>query len=363
VTRLRELQRAGVSVWLDMLSRDLLDSGDFGRLVERGVTGATSNPTIFAKAITGSAAYDRQLAQLAAQGTRDTRELFFALALDDVRAAATALRPVYDLTGGMDGFVSFECTPDVAEDTSATIAQAWQLWITLNLPNVMIKIPATAAGVPAVEELTARGVNVNVTLLFAVQRYREVIDAYLNGLERRVARSEPLHPASVASFFISRIDTAVDAQLPSGSPMRGRVALANARRAYLLHQDQFTSARWQPLAERGARDQRPLWASTGTKDHAYSDVRYVEGLIADGVVNTMPLETLEAFDDHGDPGALSLDAQPDSDDDTEDRALRAAGIDLDRITEVLERDGVSAFTRSYDELTACIQDKLQFLTR
>jgi transaldolase len=363
VTRLRQLQRAGVSVWLDMLSRDLLDSGDFDRLVERGVTGATSNPTIFATAITGSAAYDRQLAGLAAEGVRDSRELFFTLALDDVRAAAAALRPVFDQTQGRDGFVSFECTPDVADDTMATIAQAWRLWTTLDLPNVMIKLPATAAGVPAIEELTARGVNVNVTLLFAVRRYRQVIDAYLKGLERRATRGEPLQPASVASFFISRVDTAVDSQLPSDSPLRGTVALANARRAYLLHQEQFTSARWQALARRGARHQRPLWASTGTKNPSYSDVRYVDGLIAEGVVNTMPLETLEAFEDHGDPGALPLDAQPSTDDETDDRALRAAGVDLDRITAVLEREGVSAFTRSYDELTACIEDRLHVLTR
>ncbi len=363
MTRLRELQRAGVSVWLDMLSRDLLDSGDFGRLIGRGVTGATSNPTIFAKAITGSAAYDRQLARLAAQGIRDSRELFFTLALDDVRAAAAALRPVYDLTRGQDGFVSFECTPDVADDTTATIAQAWQLWTRLNLPNVMIKVPATAAGVPAIEELTARGVNVNVTLLFAVRRYREVIDAYLRGLERRVAHDEPLRLASVASFFISRIDTAVDAQLSSGSPLRGTVALANARRAYRLHQELFHSTRWQPLAERGARNQRPLWASTGTKNPAYSDVRYIEGLIADGVVNTMPLETLEAFDDHGDPYALPLDSQVSAGDHTDERVLRIAGVDLDRITDDLERDGVSAFARSYDELAACIEDKLRVPTR
>jgi transaldolase len=346
VTRLRELQQAGVSIWLDMLSRDLLDSGDFGRLIERGVTGATSNPTIFAKAITGSDAYDAQLARLAAQGVRDPRELFFALALDDVSAAADALHEVYARSQGRDGFVSFECTPDVADDTAATIAQAVQLWTRLSRPNVMIKVPATAAGIPAIAELIARGVNVNITLLFALHRYDQVIDAYVSGLEHRVAHGNPRdHVASVASFFVSRVDTAVDAHLADDSPLRGTAAIANARRAYRLHQDRFGGARWQPLAERGARVQRPLWASTGTKDPAYSDVRYIDELIGTDVVNTMPLATLEAFDDHGHPHVRPLGV----DDSTEDDAL--------------EHDGVAAFSRSYDELTACIHDKTKVLTR
>jgi len=362
MTRLRQLQQAGVSIWLDTLSRDLLDSGDFRRLAERGVTGATSNPTIFAKAITGSAAYDRQLAQLVADGMREPRELFFAIALDDIRAAAAVLRPVYDRTQGRDGFVSFECTPDVADDTASTIKQAWELWTRLNLPNVMIKVPATPAGIPAIEELTARGVNVNITLLFALRRYGQVMDAYLSGLEQRVTQGEPLdRVASVASFFVSRIDTVADLQLAADSPLRGTIATANARRTYRLYQQRFSSPRWQRLADRGARKQRPLWASTGTKDPAYSDVRYVEGLIADGVVNTMPLATLEAFDDHGDPRLRPLGDDAEADAGVE--VLPAAGIDLDAITDDLERDGVAKFARSYTELTACIKDKLQVLTR
>jgi transaldolase len=363
MTRLQGLQQAGVSIWLDTLSRDLLDSGDFRRLVERGVTGATSNPTIFAKAITGSDAYDRQLAQLVTGGIREPRELFFALALDDIRAAAAILRAVHERTQGRDGFVSFECTPDVANDTEATIEQAWDLWTRLDLPNVMIKVPATSAGIPAIEELTARGVNVNITLLFALRRYQQVIDAYFSGLERRITLGEPLdRVASVASFFVSRIDTIADTRLAGDSPLRGTVATANARRAYRLYQHRFSSTRWQPLADRGAREQRPLWASTGTKDPAYSDVRYVEGLIGDGVVNTMPLATLEAFDDHGDPRLRKL-GDDTSADDAGDEVLRAAGIDLDQITDDLERDGVAAFARSYDELTACIEGKLRVLTR
>jgi transaldolase len=217
MTRLHELQQAGVSIWLDTLSRDLLRSGSFARLVDRGVTGATSNPTIFADAITGSDSYDEQLAELARGGVADPRELFFALALDDVRAAAACLRPVYDRTHGEDGFVSFECTPDVADDTAATIEQASDLWNRLTLPNVMIKVPATPAGIPAIEELTARGVNVNVTLLFAVERYDQVIGAYMSGLERRAARGDRIDGiASVASFFVSRIDAKADAELPPG---------------------------------------------------------------------------------------------------------------------------------------------------
>src|SRR5436309_15316825 len=218
MNRLKQLQDAGVSIWLDTLSRDLLDSGDFQRLVDRGVTGATSNPTIFAKAITGSDAYDDQLREAHGRGIEDPKELFFELGLDDIRAAAGHLRPVYDHTGGGDGFVSFECTPDLADDAGATIEQAQDLWDRLSLPNVMIKVPATEAGLTAIEELTARGVNVNVTLLFSVERYEQVIDAYIAGLERRVSRGQPVNAiASVASFFVSRVDTKADHLLPADS--------------------------------------------------------------------------------------------------------------------------------------------------
>jgi transaldolase len=359
MTRLRQLQHTGVSIWLDTLSRELLDSGRFAQLVGRGVTGATSNPTIFAQAITGSSAYDRQLRDLARRGIRDPRELFFALALDDVRAAARLLRPAYDRTRGRDGFVSFEVTPDVADDTSATIDQAWDLWTRLHLPNVMIKVPAVPAGIPAIEELTARGVNVNVTLLFAVGRYQQVIDAYMSGLQRRAERKEPLdHIASVASFFVSRVDTKADAELPPDSPLRGTVAVTNARLAYRLHQENFAGARWEQLADRGAHDQRPLWASTGTKDARYSDVLYVERLIAPGVVNTMPIATLEAFDHHGDPQSPPIDIE-DADDDQAITALHASGLDLDRLTTSLEREGVESFARSYDQLLACIDERIR----
>jgi transaldolase len=364
MNRLQALRDAGVSIWLDTLSRELLDSGHFARLIaDYAVTGATSNPTIFAKAIRGSDRYDDQLRAAVVSGVRDPQELFFELALEDVRRAADLLRPTFEAGGGGDGFVSFECTPDLADDTQATIAQALELWGRLGRPNVMIKVPATAAGVPAIEELTARGVNVNVTLLFSVARYEQVIDAYMRGLERRVASGEPVRAiASVASFFVSRVDAKVDQLLPADSSLRGRVAIANARFAYARYLDRFSEDpclaedRWLALREAGARPQRPLWASTGTKNPAYSDVLYVEKLIAPDVVNTMPEATLQAFADHGGVGqAVSIAGQAGA----MLRRARAAGIDLDAVTAELEREGVRSFRDSYRELLGCIEAKLR----
>jgi transaldolase len=262
--RLERLREAGVSIWLDTLSRELLESGEFGELVrDYHVSGATSNPTIFAKAITGSARYDEQLRSLGSNGSPDARELFFAIALDDVRAAAAILRPVHERTGGGDGFVSFECTPDLADDGEGTIAQALYLWRRLALPNTLIKVPATAAGVAAIEELTARGVNVNVTLLFSVERYEQVIEAYLRGLEQRVQAGRSLAGIrSVASFFVSRVDAKADARLPADSPFRGHVGIANAQAAYDRYRAAFSGERWQRLLDLGAAPQRPLWASS-----------------------------------------------------------------------------------------------------
>jgi transaldolase len=356
--RVQRLRQAGVSIWLDTLSRELLETGEFERLIDDlGITGATSNPTIFAKAITGSDRYDDQLRDLAQAGTTDPQALFFALGLDDIRGAADLLAPVYEQSGGSDGFVSFECTPDLADDTEATVEQALDLWRRLDRPNVMIKVPATAAGVRAIEDLTAHGVNVNVTLLFSVERYEEVIDAYLRGLERRTKRGQPLERiASVASFFVSRVDTKADHELAPDSPLRGRLAIANAQRAYGRYLERFGDERWRALEANGARAQRPLWASTGTKDPAYSDVLYVERLIAPGVVNTMPEKTLHAFADHGNvERALDTDLR-----DTE-RTLGQAqqmGVNLQEITAALEREGVQSFCDSYDELLACIESKL-----
>jgi transaldolase len=359
MNRLRTLHDAGVSIWLDTLSRELLESGAFATLVEEyAVTGATSNPTIFANAIAGSDRYDEQLRSLSAAGVTDTRELFFAIALDDVRAAAAILRPVYERSGGSDGFVSFECTPDVADDADATVDQALDLWERLDLPNVLIKVPATQAGVRATEELTAAGVNVNVTLLFSVRRYEEIIEAYLRGLERRVRAGDPLEGiSSVASFFVSRVDARVDGALAHESALRGRVAIANAKVAYARYLSRFAGQRWQALRDAGAAPQRPLWASTGTKDPRLPDLLYVEQLIAPGVINTMPEKTLRAFADHGVvPGALSRDTRA-----AEETLRRAheAGVDLDRITAGLERDGVRSFCDSYDQVLECIERKVR----
>jgi transaldolase len=354
---LQRLHDAGVSIWLDTLSRELLDSGEFAELIrDWSVTGATSNPTIFAKAITGSDRYDHQLRELVAGGKRDPQELFFSLALDDVRAAARLLRPAYEDSGGDDGFISFECTPDLADDTEATIAQATSLWRRLGQPNVMIKVPGTAAGVPAIEELTRRGLNINVTLLFSVERYQEVADAYLRGLTARADAGEPLGTiASAASFFLSRIDAKADPMLAEDSPLRGRIAIASARVAYQRYLAAFSGPAWERLRQLGARAQRPLWASTGTKNPGYSDVRYVAELIGPGVINTMPDHTLHAFGDHG-TVARTLDAEPGDAERT--LAAAAAEIDLAALTAQLEREGVSSFCDSYHQLLGCIERKL-----
>jgi transaldolase len=327
MNRLEGLHEAGVSIWLDTLSRELLDGGEFARLIaDCAVTGATSNPTIFAKAITGSESYDEQL------------------------------RAAYDESEGRDGFISFECTPDLADDTQATIEQATELWARIDRANVMIKVPATEAGIPAIEELTARGVNVNITLLFSLARYEQVIDAYIAGLERRLAAGMRVDGiSSVASFFVSRVDAKADPLLPAGSDLRGRVAIANAHLAYARYRERFADQRWLGLREAGAGRQRPLWASTGTKDPTYSDVLYVEELIAPEVISTMPEATLRAFADHGNVGrALSVDAEA-----AAERLVRAGddGIDLAAITTELEREGVRSFCDSYHQLLHCIEAK------
>ena len=321
------------------------------------MTGATSNPTIFAKAITGSDLYDEQLRHLAAAGERDPQALFFSLALDDVRDAARLLRPEHDRSGGRDGFISFECTPDLADDTEATIAQADDLWRRLSEPNVMIKVPGTEAGLPAIEELTRRGININITLLFSIDRYEQVIDAYIRGLDARAQAGEPIGDiASVASFFLSRIDAKVDPRLPEGSPLRGTVALASARVAYQRYLEKFAGERWERLEALGANRQRPLWASTGTKNPDYSDILYVSELIGPDVINTMPDATLRAFADHG-TVSRSLDADPEAAERTLAHA-KTAGIDLAAITTELEREGVRAFCDSYHQLLTCITSKL-----
>ena len=355
MNRLRALHDAGVSIWLDTIRRKLVASDEFRRMIdEEAVTGVTSNPSIFEKAISGSTDYDEHIRQLLEAGTEDAMDLFLALGLEDIRLAADALRPAFDSSDGRDGFGSFEVTPDLA---AATIAQATGLWKRLARPNVMIKVPATEAGVVAIEELTARGVNINVTLLFSLARYEQAIDAYVTGLERRVAVGEPVDTiASVASFFVSRVDAKADAVLPMPSSLRGRVAIANARLAYKRYRERFTDERWLALRDAGARPQRPLWASTATKDPSYSDVLYVEELIAPDVINTMPESTLHALVDHGEFRGDTVrggyvDAHKVLDD------LAGLGIDYDDVVRVLEEEGVQKFIDSFTELLDGVRSK------
>jgi transaldolase/glucose-6-phosphate isomerase len=361
MNRLQELHDAGVSIWLDVIRRNLLTTGAFRRMVaEDAVTGVTSNPTIFEKAISGSTDYDDTIRRMLDEGLSESREIFLALAIEDIQMAADELRRAHEASGGADGLGSFEVTPDLAHDTQGTIAQARELWRRLSRPNVMIKVPGTAEGIPAIRELTADGVNVNVTLLFSVERYREAAEAYLDGLERRLDAGEPIDQAvSVASFFVSRVDTAVDRLLPEVSPLRGTVAVANARRAYRLFQELFAGDRWARLAAAGAHVQRPLWASTGTKNPAYSDVLYVEELIAPETVNTMPESTLLAFRDHG---RVRPTIEPSLDEaDNVLAAVAAAGVDMADVTAALLDEGVRAFEDSYEKLTAVIEEKIESL--
>ena len=355
---LQQLRAAGQSIWLDFLRRGLIAGGALERWIrEDGVGGVTSNPSIFGKAIAGSADYDDAIRAIAGKGPREPIDVFYDLALTDIQMAADVFRPLYDATEGKDGFVSFELEPKLAHDTAGSIAKAGELFGELAKPNVMIKVPGTAEGVAAVEELTAAGVNVNITLLFSPLRHEQVALAYLRGLERRLDAGDPLGGvASVASFFVSRVDTAVDALLPDDSLLRGKVAIANAKVAYRRFREIFSGERWERVAAAGAGVQRPLWASTGTKNPAYSDVVYVEELVGPDTVNTMPQATLDAFRDHGTvrPAAVAERIE-------EAEALLAslpeAGIDLPAIAATLVEDGIGAFEADLAKLLSVIEDK------
>jgi transaldolase len=359
MNRLRALHEAGQSTWLDFLRRGLITGGGLARLIgEDGVTGVTSNPTIFARAIGESSDYDEAIGRIASQGTTNPIDIFYDLALHDVRMAADLFRPAYEQSRGTDGFVSFELEARLAHDAQRSIAVAHELVERIGRPNVMIKVPGTGESVQVVEELTAAGVNVNITLLFSVEMYEEVALAYLAGLERRLAAGDALDGvASVASFFVSRIDTVVDALVPDGSPLQGRVAIANAKRAYQHFLRLFSGERWLRLAEAGARVQRPLWASTGTKNPAYSDVLYVEELVGGDTVNTMPEATLDAFRAHGRvrPGAVR---QGIDEADATLTQLAEQGIALETITAQLLEDGLAAFDADLAKVTRTIESKL-----
>ena len=359
MNRLQRLHEAGVSIWLDTIRRNLVASGQFDRMIaEDAVTGVTSNPSIFEKAISGSTDYDVAVRELLAEGVEDPMDLFLAMGLEDIRLAADALRPAFERSGGGDGFASFEVTPDLARNTAGTVAQAKELWARLDRPNVMIKVPGTEEGIPAIEELTAAGINVNVTLLFAVGRHEHAALAYIAGLERRLDAGQPIAGiSSVASFFVSRVDTAVDRRLPAESALRGKVAVANARRAYRRFGELFSGSRWERLVAEGGRVQRPLWASTGTKDPAYSDVLYVEELVAPRTVNTMPETTLLAFKDHGEVRP-SIESNLGEAEQVLSEA-EAAGVDLAEVTEQLLDEGITTFSEAYQKLIAVIEGKVQ----
>jgi transaldolase len=356
LVRLGEL---GQSPWYDYITRDLVTSGELARLIaDDGLRGMTSNPTIFEKAIAGSRLYDEEIRALTDQG-RSAQEIFEHLAVADVRAACDVFRPVYEAQAGGDGLVSLEVSPALAHDTAGTIHEAERLWQAVDRPNAMIKIPGTAEGLPAVTHCIAAGISVNVTLLFSVERYAEVIDAFLEGLDRRLAAGLSLTPmASVASFFVSRVDGKVDPLLDRlGDPakLRGRIAIANACAAYRLFEWSLGTPRWERLARAGARPQRPLWASTSTKDPRYADVHYVEALVAPRTVNTLPPETFAAYRDHGRPTVRIHEGVAET--PALLRLLAELGVDLPAITRELEADGVAKFSASYASLLAGIEAK------
>ena len=356
--RLQALNEAGVSIWLDDLSRERIETGNLAEMVAQGkIVGVTTNPTIFASALSKGEKYEPQVAELRAAGA-SVDEAVFALTTKDVRDACDVLRPVYDATGGVDGRVSIEVEPGLAKDTDGTVAMAERLWNEIDRPNLMVKIPATREGLPAIAAAIAKGISVNVTLIFSLERYRGVMDAYLYGLEQAAAEDRDLSTIhSVASFFISRVDAEVDARLPQDSPLRGKAALANAWLAYAAYQEVFSSDRARELLARGANPQRPLWASTGVKDPAYPDTLYVSELVVSGTVNTMPEKTLEAFADHGELHGDTVtgrgaEAQQVIDD------LAAQGISYDEVVEKLEVEGLQKFDDSWAELLQTVQAEL-----
>jgi transaldolase/glucose-6-phosphate isomerase len=364
------LKELGQSVWLDTLSRKLINSGELKRLIDGdGLSGITSNPTIFQKAISGSDEYDLSLQRMLDRGIRNEKELFLGLAFEDISTAADMLRPTYQATGGRDGFVSIEVSPDLAYDTGATIAEARRLFSTLNRKNVLVKVPGTKQGLPAIEQLTSEGVNVNVTLLFSVERYEEVIEAYFRGLEQRVSKGQPIHEiTSVASFFVSRVDTLTDKLLETRlssvtskvekeqiASLFGKAAVANAKIAYKKYKNIFSGKRFLTLKEKGGRIQRILWGSTGTKNPKYSDIKYVEELIAADSINTLPETTLAAFKDHGQAKITISDHLEEA--ERVFPELKSVGIEIHDVTEQLEHEGVKLFSDSFFALLKEIAQK------
>jgi transaldolase len=364
---LLDLQALGQSIWIDFIRREMISSGELKRLIEEdGVSGVTSNPSIFEKAIMESDDYDESIRALIIKG-KTSAEIYQSLTIKDIQGVADLLLPTYQRTEGRDGFVSLEVSPALAHDTAGTIAEARQLWSLVDRPNAMIKVPATQEGLPAIQQLTGEGINVNITLLFGLPRYRDIVDAYLGGLEMLAAQGKPLQRvASVASFFLSRIDTLIDPlldkmikadhpQAPIAARLQGQIAIASAKVAYQMYKEMFSSDRFIKLADKGARTQRLLWASTSTKNPAYSDTKYVEALIGPDTINTVPIETLNAYRDHGHP-EQSLD-QNISEAYHHLNKLAAVGIDLNAVTQQLEDEGVEKFIAAADRLMAALEEK------
>ena len=364
MTKLEELHAAGQSVWLDFISRGMLEAGELDDLVERGLRGLTSNPSIFQKAIGQSDDYDDDLASLLNDAPADDiNGIYERLVIGDIQAAADALRSVYDSSNGTDGFVSLEVSPLLASDTQATIDEARKLWKLVDRPNLMIKVPATPEGIPAIESLIADGINVNVTLMFSMDHYEAVATAYLRGISQT---ADPSKVASVASFFVSRVDGKVDAALESvgtdeALELRGKIAVDNSKAVYKRYQELFEGEAFADLANRGARPQRVLWASTSTKNPDYSDVLYVDELVGPNTVNTLPPATLEAFEDHGTVDASAITNDLDASLSRLER-LGAVGVDLDAITDELQTEGVESFSQAFEDLMSTLENKVEKLS-
>ncbi|GAB1719331.1 MAG: transaldolase [Nitrosospira sp.] len=362
---LEQVLKCGQSIWLDSISRDLINSGELQRLVDEDhLRGLTSNPTIFEQAIAHGNSYDDTLRQsLSANSEQTDKSLFETIAIEDIRMAADVFRPVYDEAGGVDGFVSLEVSPYLAHDTKGSIAEARRLWKAVQRPNLMIKIPATPEGIPAIEQLISEGINVNITLMFSLHHYATVARAYIDGLNRYTPSGGSGNwPVSVASFFVSRIDTAVDKLLEKigtaeALGLRGKIGIANAKLAYHRFREIFHGNQFAPLLSKGAHIQRPLWGSTGTKNSAYSDVLYIEQLIGPESINTVPPKTLAAFRDHGQARETIMENVAQAEADI--ARLKHLSIDLDAITVQLQDDGVDSFIKSYDSLLASIRAKRQ----
>jgi len=357
--RVKRIHDFGQSIWLDFIDRKIMNTGELDKLInEDGIRGITSNPAIFEKAISSSSDYDEDIKSFSKE-KQNNEELFYALAIKDIQRAADMLLPVYnEEVKGADGYVSLEVSPLLAKDTEGTIKQARELWKQVDRKNVMIKIPGTAEGLAAIRKCTGEGININVTLLFGLERYEEVTDAYISGLEDRVAANQPINEiASVASFFLSRIDVLIDPILASKnlSALKGEVAIASAKKAYEIYKRVFSSERFRKLEQKGAKPQRVLWASTGSKDPSFSDVKYIEALIGPDTVNTVPMETIEAYRDHGEP-----ENRLESDMDKANNVLselKSAGINLQQLTQQLEDEGIEKFNKPYNTLMNAIENQ------